>query len=108
MFSELLFGRSYHRWLIIEYNNTIFFFKKRAFEDRPFGQHPEWDKQSKRWKATEDTNPFDILLNESNWYHGKESFPRLSNILKKYWNAHSSLIEVIFLWKDSFQYRIYD
>jgi hypothetical protein len=108
MFSEFLFGRAYHRWLITEHNNTIFFFKKRAFEDRPFGEHPKWDEERKSWKVTEDTNPFDILLNASNWYHGRERFPRLSNILRKYWKAHSPLIEVVFLWEDSFQYLIYD
>jgi len=82
IFSEFLFGRSYHRWLIIEYNNTIFFFKKRAFEYSPFGEHPEWNEERKSWEVKEDTNPFDILLNEGDWYHGKESFSRLSNILK--------------------------
>lgn len=42
--AEVIFGRPYHKWLIMKHNNTIFFFKKRPFEDRPFGEHPKWDK----------------------------------------------------------------
>ncbi len=94
--AELIFGRPYHRWLVMERNNTIFFFKKRPFEDRPFGEHPKWDDARKKWIVGKNTNPFDILLNDGGWYRGKERFPRLANILRKYWYSHSPVMEVIF------------
>ncbi len=107
--AELIFGRPYHRWLVMERDNTIFFFKKRPFEDRPFGEHPEWNKKTKKWVINKNTNPFDMLLNESGWYHGgKGEMPRLSKILRKHWFSHSPLIECIFLWEDEFKYEIYD
>jgi ubiquinone/menaquinone biosynthesis C-methylase UbiE len=109
LFAELIFGRPYHRWLVMEHNNTIFFFRKRPFEDRPFGEHPEWNEKTKKWVITKNTNPFDMLLNVSGWYHGEEGeMPRLSKILRKYWYSHSPLIESVFLWQDEFKYEIYD
>lgn len=107
IFSELIFGRPYHKWLVMNRGDTIFFFKKREFEDRPFGEHPEW-QNGKGWIVTDQTNPFDILLNEGNWYHSGEKCDRLSNILRRHWYTHSSLIEVVFLWKERFNYIIYD
>lgn len=106
--AELIFGRLYHRWLVMDRDSSIFFFKKRPFEDRPFGKHPEWDENKKRWVVEKDTNPFDILLNDSGWYRGKERLPRLTNLLRKYWYAHSPLIEVIFNWEESFEYEVYE
>jgi ubiquinone/menaquinone biosynthesis C-methylase UbiE len=108
LFAELIFGRPYHRWLVMERNNTIFFFRKRPFEDRPFGEHPEWDEKTKKWVINKNTNPFDMLLNISGWYQGGErEMPRLSEILRKHWFSHSPLIECIFLWEDEFKYEIY-
>jgi SAM-dependent methyltransferase len=107
IFAEIAFGRQYHRWLIIERNNTLFFFSKRLEEDRPFGEHPEYDLE-KGWVATEKTNPFDIAFNDGEWNRanvGKE-FSKLSQRLRDLWNSHSSLIEVIFLWQDSFDYQV--
>lgn len=109
IFSELAFGRSYHQWLVIDGEDTIFFFKKRAEEDRPFGEHPKYDEY-KGWYANENTNPFDIALNDGNWYCsqiGKE-FNRLRVILRKLWSNHSPVIENIFLWRDSFKYIVID
>lgn len=106
--AELIFGRPYHKWLVMERGNTILFFKKRSFEDRPFGEHPKWDENKKRWTITNNTNPFDILLNDGNWYQGREKMPRLTNILRKYWYAHTATMEVIFLWEGSFEYKIYE
>ena len=107
--AELIFGRPYHRWLVMERGNNIFFFKKRPFEDRPFGAHPEWDKKRKKWIIGKNTNPFDMLLNTSGWYHGeKGEMPRMSKILRKHWFSHSPLIEVIFLWEHKFKYKIYE
>lgn len=109
LFAELIFGRPYHRWLVMERDNTIIFFKKRPFEDRPFGEHPAWNKKKKKWVINKKTNPFDMLLNESGWYNGeKGEMPRLSNILRKHWFSHSPLMECIFLWKNEFKYEIND
>lgn len=106
--AELIFGRPYHKWLVMERNNTIFFFRKRPSEDRPFGEHPEWDYAREKWIVEKDTNPFDILLNDGGWYRGKERLPRLANILRKYWYSHSPVIEVIFLWGREFKYEVYE
>lgn len=106
--ADLIFGRPYHKWLVMERGNTIFFFKKRPFEDRPFGEHPKWDENKKRWIVTNNTNPFDILLNDGNWYRGKEKMRRFTDILRKYWYAHSPIMEVIFLWEGSFEYKTYE
>ena len=108
IFAETIFGRPYHKWLVMERNNKILFFKKRSFEDRPFGDHPQWNKKEKTWEIDDRTNPFDILLNDGSWYRGKENMPRLANKLKRYWNAHSPLMEVVFLWNDTFEYQIYE
>jgi hypothetical protein len=109
MFAELIFGRPYHRWLVMERSRTIFFFRKRTFEDRPFGEHPERDEKTKKWVINKNTNAFDMLLNESGWYQGEEGeMPRLSKILRKHWFSHSPLIECIFLWEDEFKYEIYN
>jgi SAM-dependent methyltransferase len=59
IFAESIFGRPYHRWLVMQRNNTIFFFKKRKFEDRPFGEHPKWDENKKKWTVEENTNSFE-------------------------------------------------
>jgi len=37
-FSEILFGWKYHKWLIVERANKLFFFQKRQNEDRMFGK----------------------------------------------------------------------
>ncbi len=108
IFAELIFGRPYHKWLVMERGNEIFFFRKRPFEDRPFGNHPRWERGERNWVVEDNTNPFDILLNGGEWYHGKERMPRLANILRKHWYSHSPIIEVIFLWDDRFGYFIYE
>ena len=107
-FAELIFGRPYHKWLVMERDNTIFFFKKRLFEDRPFGNHPIRDERSGSWLVGKDTNPFDILLNDQGWYRGSERLPRLANKLRSYWYSHAPLIEVIFIWDECFQVIVYE
>jgi len=108
-FAELSFGRPYHRWMLMDRGNKLLFFRKRPFEDRPFGESPQWNGEKSKWEITEKTNPFDMLLNDSDWYHGEEGeMPRLSRILKKHWESRSPLLEVIFLWEDHFQWEIYE
>lgn len=105
--AEYLFGRPYHQWLIMEREEKLFFFKKRPFEDRPFGEHPQFDKEQETYLIKENTNPFDMLLNDGGWYKGeKGDMPGLSSTLKKHWHAHSPLLEVVFLWKDKFEFTV--
>lgn len=101
IFAELAFGRPYHRWLVIARGNTIVFIEKQKAEDRPFGQHPI-PKPGGGYKVGPDTNPFDILLNDGGWYHGREKMPRLSRLLRQYWYSHSPVMETIFLWENGF------
>jgi SAM-dependent methyltransferase len=93
-FAEQIFGRPYHRWLVMDRGKKIFFFAKRPFEQTPFG-HPS------------NTNPFDMLLNDGGWYQGQEgNFPKLSKILQEHWYGHSPLLEVIFIWDHEFQWQV--
>jgi SAM-dependent methyltransferase len=93
-FAEQIFGRPYHRWLVMDRGNQLFFFRKRSFEQTPFGLTP---------------NPFDMLLNDGDWYKGQEGqMPKLSKTLREHWYAHSRLLEIIFLWDDTFKCRVFD
>lgn len=100
-FTEIAFGREYHLWMVFARQNTLFFIKKISHENRPFGVHPI--KNNNKWRAVSETNPFDILLNDGNWYHGKEKMNRLSLQLRRLWYSHSPVIETVFLWNDSFK-----
>jgi ubiquinone/menaquinone biosynthesis C-methylase UbiE len=94
-FSEQIFGRSYHRWLVMDRGNCLFFFRKRPFEQTPFGPTR--------------SNPFDMLLNDGDWYDGQEGqMPKLSKILQKHWYSHSPLIEVIFMWENEFEWKVFE
>jgi SAM-dependent methyltransferase len=108
IFAETIFGRPYHKWLVMERGNTLLFFKKRPFEDRPFGDHPPWNTKAKTWMVNDQSNPFDILLNDGGWYCGRENMPRLAERLRRYWYSHSPVMEVIFLWNNTFEYHIYE
>lgn len=102
IFSEIAFGRPYHLWLVIARGNSLIFVRKTAEEDRPFGQHPESDGKAS-FRATDDTNPFEILLNDEGWYRGREKMARLSRLLRRHWYSHSPVTEVILPWENSFQ-----
>ena len=106
-FAEIIFGRPYHRWLVMDRDNTIFFFRKRAFENLPFGLTPKLSQDGKTWSMDKDTNPFDMLLNDEEWYRGQEGqMPKLSNVLRHHWYSHSPLIEIVFLWDNKFDWKI--
>lgn len=100
-FAEIAFGRPYHLWLVLARGNTIVFIRKTQREDRPFGDHPV-PRIGGGYKVTPQTNPFDILLNDGRWYHGREGMPRLSRLIQTYWYSHSPVMETIFLWKRCF------
>ncbi len=107
VFAEFAFGRPYHLWLVLQRRNTLIFIRKLVEEDRPFGEHPE-PESSGGWRATASTNPFELLLNDGAWYHGREIMPRLSRLLRGYWYSHSSIIEVVFLWEGQFDVVVID
>ena len=108
-FAEIIFGRPYHRWLVMDRDNTLFFFRKRPFENLPFGLMPKRSKDGETWMMDQDTNPFDMLLNDEEWYRGQEGqIPKLSNILRHHWYGHSPLLEVVFLWDNQFQWKIFE
>jgi len=108
-FAELIFGRPYHRWLIMDREKTLYFFRKRPFENLPFGSAPRLGKDAKTWMLEKDTNPFDMLLNDEGWYQGQEGqMPKLSDLIRQYWYSHSPLLEVVFLWDNEFQWKIID
>ena len=100
-FSETAFGRSYHLWLVFSRGNTLFFLRKRAGEDCPFGEHPEFING--RWRATGKTNPFDILLNDGHWYRGPQRMPRLARLIRRHWKSHSPVTETVFLWEGNLE-----
>lgn len=101
VFAEIAFGRPYHLWFVLARGTTLFFLRKTARDDRPFGEHPIATAGG-GYQAVAQTNPFDILLNDGSWYNGGERMPRLSRLLRKYWYSHSPVMEVVFLWKNSF------
>ncbi|MBI4309265.1 MAG: class I SAM-dependent methyltransferase [Candidatus Omnitrophica bacterium] len=108
-FAEHIFGRPYHRWLIMERGNRLLFFRKRDFEQTPFGLPPKFDKNKNSWVMDDNTNPFDMLLNDEGWYKGQEGqMPKLSKILQKHWHAHSPLLEIVFIWDNEFEWKIFD
>lgn len=103
LFADIIFGRPYHQWLIVDRKNQLFFFKKRPHEDRPFGEHPVWNESKKTWEISGRTNPFDIILNEGGWHHKRDTFPQLTALIRKYWYSHSQIMNVIFLWENKFE-----
>lgn len=102
VFAEVSFGRPYHLWFVMARGNRLIFIRKTEREDRPFGNHPMKNKKGK-FVVTPESNPFDILLNDNGWYRGREQMPRLSAMIRNYWYSHSPVMEVIFLWKNSFE-----
>lgn len=108
-YGEIIFGRPYHKWLVMGRNNTLFFFKKCVFEDRPFGNPPIYSAKAGKYIADDsETNPFDMLLNCNGWYGGTEKSPRLARRLRQMYYSHSPILEVVFLWKDSFDVKVFD
>lgn len=67
IFAEYMFSRKYHRWLVKAQGNTLIFIEK-DWDDLWFGEGPH--RENGKIVVPIDINPFDILLNESNWYHG--------------------------------------
>jgi len=106
-FAETAFGRPYHLWQVHTRGNTLIFIRKRKIDNCPFGKTPVPYSQGKMI-ADQETNPFDILLNDGYWYHGSESMHRLSKKLRHLWYSHSPVVEVVFNWSEKFNYIIID
>lgn len=100
--AEHIFGRYYHKWMVTFRNETIIFLEKDW--DVLFGEGP-YIKGGKI-KCPPKCNPFDILLNEGDWYHGVHRYKALSRMLRKYWYGHHKCVETSFIWKESFKYII--
>lgn len=91
LFADLLFGRPYHRWLLVDRGGVLYFFRKRPEEDRPFGPWP---------------NPFDIALRGSPWLRRRSPFGQISRRLSELYYSHHRAIEVRFVWRDSFRWVV--
>jgi SAM-dependent methyltransferase len=102
IFSEVAFGRPYHLWFVIARGPRLIFLEKTAFEDRPFGEHPELASGTGGYRATPKTNPFEMLLNDAGWYRGNEKMSRVTRLLRRYWYSHSWVTEVNFVWEGQF------
>ncbi len=87
-FSEIAFGREYHKWMVHAKNNTLIFIEKSPEEYMPFGSDAE--------------NPFDIALNEGGWYKFPIMIKNLRRRIRDYWYGHHPAVEVCFLWYNSF------
>lgn len=109
VFSEFAFGRPYHKWLVINRGSKLCFFRKRADEDRPFGETPTWNERTQTFEISDRTNPFDMLLNDGGWYDGRDGeMPALSRTLRRHWYTHSPVTEMIFLWEGDFLWEVYE
>lgn len=103
IFSEYIFGRKYHKWMVTAQNNTLIFIEK-DWENLWFGEGP-WIKDGViHFNA--DVNPFDVLLNDGDWYHGEEQYKRLTEQMRKYWYGHYKNMETCFVWENDFDYLI--
>ena len=100
---EYVFGREYHKGIVTSRKNTIIFIEKN-WEGVLFGEGPY--VENGKTKMPKDCNPFDILLNDGNWYHGLHRYKRLTELLRKEWYGHKSSMEVVFNWTDSFDYVV--
>lgn len=103
IFAEYMFSRQYHKWLIGYNGNTIIFIEK-SWDNLWFGEGPH--VENGKTVAPHNCNPFDILLNEHNWYHGVHRWRKLTKLMQKYWYGHHKIMENVFVWKDSFDYVV--
>lgn len=90
---DVLSGRSYHRWMMMERAGTLFFFEKADFEDRPFGLWP---------------NVFDAILNDGDWFKADlgRAGRALQPMLRAPYSNHGPLSEICLNWENRFDYVI--
>jgi SAM-dependent methyltransferase len=106
-FAEIAFGRPYHLWFVTSRGNRLIFIRKRSEENMPFGV-PPIRKNSGSFRATKDTNPFDMLLSDSGWYKGLLPLTRLGRLIQHYWYGHTPVMETVFLWEKQFECTVID
>lgn len=103
IFAEYAFGRKYHKWMVTVQCNTLIFVEK-DWEGLWFGEGPYIIDGKVNFES--DVNPFDVLLNDGDWYQGEEQYHRLTEKIRKYWFGHYKIMETCFVWKDYFDYLI--
>lgn len=82
-FGEIFFGWQYHKWIIIERNETLFFFRKREYENIPFGRYfRERCGKSIKYKHIE--------------------VPEI----KRVFMGNKKLFDITFEWKGSFKFKV--
>lgn len=91
LLGDLLFGREYHRWLLVDRGGVLYFFRKRPEEDRPFGPWP---------------NPFDRALRAPAWRSRRSPYGQISRRLAELYYSHHRVIEVRFAWTGSFRWVV--
>lgn len=103
IFAENIYGRTYHKWEITWRDNLIVFIEKRS-KELWFGEGPK--VIDGKTEIPLDCNPFDIILNDGDWYNGNCYDKRLRKLLRKYWYGHFSIMENIFIWENNFDFLI--
>jgi len=90
---DVLSGRTYHRWMLLERGRTLFFFEKEPHEDRPFGSWP---------------NVIDAILNDGDWYKDDLGKPgkTIQSVLRHAYFSHHPFTEVCFNWEGRFDYMV--
>ena len=90
---DVLSGRTYHRWMMIERGGTLFFFEKEPHEDRPFGSWP---------------NVIDAILNDGGWFKsdlGRAGYT-MQSVLRTAYGSRAPLSEVCLNWEGRFEYMV--
>lgn len=103
VFAENLFGRIYHKWEISWKRNLIIFLEK-GNRKLWFGEGPKITDG--KMEIPLNCNPFDIILNDGDWYNGDFYDERLRGMMRNYWYGHFSIMENVFLWEENFNFII--
>lgn len=103
IFAESIFGRVYHKWEITWRENLIVFIEKRERKTW-FGEGPQIIDG--KMEIPPNCNPFDMILNDGDWYSGNCYDERLRSLLRDYWYGHFLIMENVFVWEDSFDFLI--
>lgn len=103
IFAESIYARTYHKWEITWRGNLIILVEKRN-KRLWFGEGPRI--VDGKIEIPMNCNPFDMILNDGDWYNGNCYDKRLRNLLRNYWYGHYSIMENVFVWEDSFDFLI--
>ncbi|MDC1142363.1 class I SAM-dependent methyltransferase [Planctomycetota bacterium] len=97
--AEYLYGREYHRWMVVQRAATILFIEKNELEYSPFGSSAD--------RKAADYSPFEALLDweglgPSTPSHGPVA--RLKKKLQMHFYQRTPMNEVNLFWKDGFHW----